>query len=152
MAVDIYMNVADIPGEATEKSHEKWIKLSGVRNGLMQEVTDDIWKGKGNAGRPEFSTFTAFKQIDTATPNLFVKCAKGEKIDKVEVHICESGASDPLLKYTMDECYITDLNMDGQAKSQDKPLETVSFAFSKITYQYKAESPRSWSPQTHEAG
>ncbi|MEJ2394939.1 MAG: type VI secretion system tube protein Hcp [Candidatus Thiodiazotropha sp.] len=151
MAVDIYMKVADIPGEATEKTHENWIKLLGVKNGLIQEVTEDIWKGEGNAGRPEFSTFTAFKPIDTATPNLFVKCAKGEKINNVEVHICESGQSEVLLKYTMDNCFITELNMDGESRSQDKPIETVSFAFSKITYKYKNEPHRSWSPRTYEA-
>jgi type VI secretion system secreted protein Hcp len=146
------MNVTGIKGDATHTQHKEWIDLVGVKNGMMQEVNDDIWKGPNGAGRPEFTTFTAFKQIDKATPNLFVKCAKGEKIDNVEIHICESGKDETLLKYTMDDCFITDLNMEGESKKADKPIESVSFAFSKITYQFKNEAERSWSPKTHEAG
>ncbi len=77
-------------------------------------------------------------------------CAVGTSIDQVVLTIRSSGPT-PTSYYivTLDGAYVTSVSTSGS--SDDRPMESVSFTYEKITWSYTPNSPGGGSsdPITH---
>ncbi|MCG8487917.1 MAG: type VI secretion system tube protein Hcp [Candidatus Thiodiazotropha sp.] len=136
MAVDMFMKIDGIDGESTDDQHKGWIELVSVNHGVTQPTSGASGTGGRTGGRADFEPFTAMKEVDKGTPDLNIKCAKGEHIPKIEVHLCEAaGDKHIFMKYTM-ENVIVQAVMPSCSKGDIKPIETVSFAYGKIKWEY----------------
>jgi type VI secretion system secreted protein Hcp len=137
MAVDIFMKIEGADGESTDKAHDKWCELLSFSHGISQPTSGASGTGGRTGGRANFDNFVAVKTIDNATPDLNIKCAKGEHIPKVEVELClATGDKHTFMKYTMEDCIVTSVVPGGTQSDETKPLETVSFAYGKIKWEY----------------
>ncbi|MEW8507096.1 MAG: type VI secretion system tube protein Hcp [Candidatus Thiodiazotropha sp.] len=137
MAVDMFMKIDGIDGESTDDQHSKWIELLSYSHGVSQPVSGASGTGGRTGGRADFSAFTAVKTIDNGTPDLNIKCAKGEHIPKVEVHLCEAaGDKHIFMKYTLEDVIVQSVIPSGSAGDEIKPVETVDFAYGKIKWEY----------------
>ncbi|MCU7906097.1 MAG: type VI secretion system tube protein Hcp [Candidatus Thiodiazotropha sp. (ex Epidulcina cf. delphinae)] len=137
MAVDMFMKIEGIDGESTDDAHSKWIEIISFNHGVTQPTSGASGTGGRTGGRADFANFNAMKTIDNATPDLNIKCAKGEHIPKVEVELClATGDKHTFMKYTMEDCIVTSVIPGGTSGDESKPLEDISFAYGKVKWEY----------------
>lgn len=154
MSVDMFMKIEGIDGESTDDAHDKWIELLSFSHGVSQPSSGASGSGGRTGGRAEFEDFSALKNLDNATPDLNIKCAKGEHIPKIEVECClATGDKHTYMKYTMEDCIITEVRPSG-VKEGEKPEEQIGVAYGKIKWEYTpidhtgaagATTDRTWS-------
>ncbi len=144
MAVKIFMQVDSIKGESTDSKHDKWIDLVGVDHSVRQNVTAAQLASSKGTGTPEFSEIVVQKAVDTATPDLYLACANGDRIPKIVVEICQAaGEKEVLAAYTLENCLLTNVRLLGSNGNAADPMEEVAFGFSKINYKVK-KGDRTW--------
>jgi type VI secretion system secreted protein Hcp len=77
------------------------------------------------------------KIVDNSTPDLNIKCAKGEHIPKVELELClATGDKHTFMKYTLEDCVVTSVIPGGSAADEIRPSEQVTFAYGKCKWEY----------------
>lgn len=137
MSVDMFMKVEGVDGESSDDAHDKWIELLSYNHGVSQPASGVSATGGRTGGRADFQDFSVIKTIDNATPDLSIKCAKGEHVPKVEVELClASGDKHTFMKYTMEDCIVTSVSPGGGSEGESKPTEAVTFAYGKIKWEY----------------
>lgn len=137
MAVDMFLKIDGIDGESTDDKHKKWIEVLSYSHGLSQPVSGVSATGGRTGGRADFQQFGITKTLDNATPDLSIKCAKGEHIPKVQFECClATGDKHTFMRYTLEDCIVTLVAPGGSAGGEVKPLESVNFAYGKIKWEY----------------
>jgi len=139
MAVDMFMKIEGVDGESTDDKHKKWIELLSFNHGVSQPTSGASASGGRTGGRADFDDFAAVKTIDNSTPDLNIKCAKGEHIPKIEVECClATGDKHTFMKYTMEDCIVTSVRPGGSSEGETRPVEEATFGYGKIKWEYTA--------------
>lgn len=132
MAVDMFLYLDGITGESIKKGHEKWIEIHSFSNVVSNKSGVSLGTGSGT-GKADFSSISVQRQMDTATPPLFLKCCNGGHIKTGKLHAQESGGDSPVLFLDMEltEVFIDYISWGGAAGG-GKPSESLSFSFKTI--------------------
>lgn len=137
MAVKMYCKVEGVDGECTDAAHDKWIELVSYSHGVAQPATGISGTGGQTGGGADFDDLAVVKVLDTSTPDLNIKCAKGEHIPKVELEVCvATGDKHTFMKHTLENCVVTSVSAGGSSDGEIRPLETVTFAYGKHKWEY----------------
>ena len=142
MAFDTYVELTGIEGEATAKSFEKKIEIFSFSWGASAPVTVGPGTGGMTASRVSISSFNVMKKTDVASPKLFKACCTGDHINKMTVSMRKqtgAGGQEVFLIYTFDEVMVESIQWSGSSGGDDTPSESVSFAFGKVTVEYKTQ-------------
>ena len=128
---EIFVRIDGILGESTEIGHEKWIEARAVGNSVSQ-VSD--------AQRAAFSDIAILKNIDRASPLLFVGAAMGTTYDTVTIDFVREGRL--LLTYFRMQLFnavITGVRTN--ANSTDGSVtEFVTLKYSRISWSYTVQN------------
>jgi type VI secretion system secreted protein Hcp len=137
-----YIQIDKIKGQVTEEGHKEWISVLSFSNGLSNGVGSDPSKeGKLVAGQVSYSDFSFMKTTDLASPLIASQCSKGAPIAKIVLHICEdTNKVEPVVVYTFEDCVFSSFQISG---SSERPVESVSFAFTKVTMEVTHKDPKS---------
>lgn len=136
---DAYVKIDAIPGEAPDQDHKGWIQILSFSHGVTQLGTNLGGGGsRASSGKTEHQHFNFTKQVDKASPKLNLFCSNGVNLKKVEVHICRQADSKkiPYLKYSFEPCLISSVQIGGSTAGDDRPIEQVSFNYTKVTWSY----------------
>lgn len=138
MAVDMFLKIEGIDGESSDDGHQKWIEIMSFSHGVSQPVSGASGTGGRTGGRADFQDFTITKTIDNSTPDLNMHCCNGKHIPKIEIELClATEDKHKFMKYEMENVVVSSISPGGTSDSnQAKPLETVSFAYGKIKWEY----------------
>lgn len=142
MAFDTYLDLSGIEGEATAKGFEKKVEIYSFSWGASAPVTIGPGSGGISASRVSISSFNVMKKTDAASPKLFKACCLGDHIDKMIVSMRKQtgvGGQDVFLIYTFEEAMVESIQWSGSSGGDDTPTESVSFAFGKVTIEYKTQ-------------
>ena len=142
MAFDTYVELTGIEGEATAKGFEKKVEIFSFSWGASAPVTIGPGSGGISASRVSISSFNVMKKTDAASPKLFKACCLGDHIDKITVSMRKQtgiGGQDVFLIYTFEEAMVESIQWSGSSGGDDTPTESVSFAFGKVTVEYKTQ-------------
>lgn len=142
MAFDTYVELTGIEGEATAKGFEKKIEIFSFSWGASSPVTIGSGTGGISASRVNISSFNVMKKTEVSSPKLFKACCLGEHITKMTVSMRKQagvGGQDVFLIYTFDEVMVESIQWSGSSGGDDTPTESVSFAFGKVTVEYKTQ-------------
>ena len=90
MAVDIFIKIGDIKGEAMAKAHKDEIDVLNWSWGMSQSGNMHVGGG-GGAGKVNIQDLSLTKYVDKASPNLMMLCASGKHIDKVKLTVRKAG-------------------------------------------------------------
>jgi type VI secretion system secreted protein Hcp len=129
-------------GDATEKKHEKWIKVSSMSFSSGRGIRDKVGRGHDRlVSSGHISELTITKDMDTASMNLFKGVCVGHG-EKMEIHVTRAGTLDDksevvYLKYVLEDALITGYSFNS---SGGKPTETLTINFSKITMTHTPQS------------
>jgi type VI secretion system secreted protein Hcp len=138
-AVDYYLKIEGIDGEAAAKGHEKEIELSSFSWG--ESNTAHAGGGGGGAGRVNMQDVHFTTKVNAASPKLMLACASGEHIKKA-VLTCRKAGKDQqeYMKFTLSDVFVTSYQTGGSAGSVI-PVDQFAVNFSKIEMEYKPQKP-----------
>jgi type VI secretion system secreted protein Hcp len=142
MPFDTYVELDGIDGEATAKGFEGKIEIFSFSWGASAPVTIGPGSSGISASRVSISSFNVMKKTDIASPKLFKACCQGEHIKVMTVSMRKqtgTGGQDAFLIYKFEEAMVESIQWSGSSGGDDTPTESVSFAFGKVTVEYKTQ-------------
>lgn len=111
------------------------IELLSFRFGVTQTGSFAAGGG-GGAGKVDVRDFHVTKQLDKASAKLFLACASGEHIDRVDVRVCaDPGCGSGYLRYEFTDVLVRSYQTSGST-SDCVPTESVSLSFGRMKTEY----------------
>jgi type VI secretion system secreted protein Hcp len=94
--------------------------------------------GEARSGRANLHDISVMKVVDKTTPLLFEDCVTGNYLKKVEIIYDKpmGDSQEPYYKILLENALITSVQNSG---SNENPVESISFAYSKIKVSYNPE-------------
>jgi type VI secretion system secreted protein Hcp len=135
MAVDMFLKLEGIDGEAQDDSHGKEIDLLAWSWGMSQSGTFHAGAG-GGAGKASFQDISITKYVDKASATLMAKLATGDHVNKARLTVRKAGKTP--LEYViieMEKVMITSYSTGGSG-GEDRLTENVTLNFAKVTVKY----------------
>ena len=139
-AGQLVLKLDGIPGDSSVAGHLNEIDLSSVSFGANQTGIREAG-GKASPRRSSLTPFTVTKEIDKASPKLFLACATGQHIPSAVLTFREVESGVPPYEYltiTLSDVFISSYQV---ASGGDIPTEAISISFSKIEYKYVGRLP-----------
>jgi type VI secretion system secreted protein Hcp len=135
-AVDMFLMIQGIPGESVHKDHRDWIEIESFSWGVSNSATVASGGGGGGSGKANFVDLTLAKNLDKASPYLFLRCADGRPIQEVQLVLRRAGGeSMKFFHIKLQDVIITSSTIGGSS-GQDRPAETLSLNYGKIEWSY----------------
>jgi type VI secretion system secreted protein Hcp len=139
MAVDFFLKLDGINGEATDQNHKNEIQILSWSWGAAQMST--VGGGGGSsAGKASLADLHIVKNYDAASVPLFKTLLAGSHVGNGVLTANKSGSADggkPFLKVTLTELFVTSVQSSG---SSEVPTESVSFSYATVKVEYSKQS------------
>lgn len=141
MAVDMFIKIDDIKGEAQDKTHEGEIDVLAWSWGMSQSGTGHTGGGSGS-GKVSVQDLSFTKYIDKSSANLAEYCATGDQYKEAKLTVRKAGGKEPLEYFiiTMKDLIITSISTGGSG-GEDRLTENVTLNFKKFKTEYQAQKP-----------
>jgi type VI secretion system secreted protein Hcp len=141
MAATMFVKINDIEGDATEKSHDKWIVVSSLAFSVERISEEEGGSAQRGFGKSEFKMVELESQLGKASMQLMLSVANGTYRKEIEIHMCRSGDDpkkglEPYLIWKVKDCYIQNYSVDGSEDSI--PKEKWGIKYNAIEVEYKA--------------
>jgi type VI secretion system secreted protein Hcp len=137
--VDYFLDIDQVPGESTAKSHVNEIEVESWSWGATQ-LGNTGGGGGGGAGKVSIQDFNFVARTSKASPILFLRCASGQHISKAVLTGRKAGKDQTeFLTLTMSDLLVSSYQSGGSAAAETVPLDQVSLNFSKIKFEYKMQ-------------
>lgn len=140
MAVDMFLKVKDVQGEAQDKQHKDEIDVLAWSWGMSQSGTTHMGGG-GGSGKVSVQDLSITKYVDLASPNLIKFCCNGKHIGEATLTVRKAGEK-PLeyIKITMTDILISSVSTGGSG-GEDRLTENVTLNFAKVKFHYYSQKP-----------
>jgi type VI secretion system secreted protein Hcp len=139
MAVDIFLKLDGVTGEAQDQSHKDEMDILAWSWGMSQSGTTHMGSG-GGAGKVNVQDLSVTKYIDNASPTLMKFCCKGKHIDTGKLTVRKAG--DEPLEYIViefQELLISSISTGGSG-GEDRLTENLSLNFREFHLTYKQQT------------
>ncbi|MBX9403043.1 type VI secretion system tube protein Hcp [Lysobacter sp. BMK333-48F3] len=135
MAIDMYMRVDGVVGEAKDANHRGWSNVRSYGWGAKQPGSMATGSG-GGTGKASFNDLKVTAVIDKASPAILKYCANGRHLPSVEISVCKAGGTQvEYLRITLNEVLVTAVEHTADHDS-DAILMDYTFQAAKVTKQY----------------
>jgi type VI secretion system secreted protein Hcp len=151
MAVDMFIKIKDLPGEAKDDKHKDEIDVLAWSWGLSQSASGHVGGGSG-AGKVNVQDLSFTKYIDKASPNLMLFCCQGKHLADAKLTVRKAGEN-PLeyLTITMTDCLISSISTGGSG-GEDRLTENVTLNFSQVKVAYAEQDKKGGKANPQETG
>jgi len=141
MAVDMFMKLSGIKGEAVDKTHGKEIDVLAWSWGLSNSGTMHMGGG-GGSGKAAIQDLSFTKYVDCSSTQLMLNASNGAHIEKAALTVRKAG-KEPLeyLVITMEKVLVTSISTGGSG-GEDRLTENVSLNFAKVAVAYKEQDEK----------
>lgn len=130
-----------IKGASSVSGHTDWITVDSMQFGVGRAVTTRGGGRDRDTSNPSFSEVSFSKATDISSADLFLQAVCGKSLGKAEIHFVQTGGADKkeqvYLKMELDEAVVTSYAI---TSGGERPSETFSINFTKISYQYDSFS------------
>jgi type VI secretion system secreted protein Hcp len=137
MAVDMFLKIGTIEGEATDKKKPKWIDVLAWSWGVSNSGTTHQGMG-GGSGKANVQDLSVTKYVDASSHALLGACTTGEHFTTANLVVRKAAGKDKTIEYIkidMEEVMITSVSTGGSG-GEDRLTENVSFNFAEFEYAY----------------
>ena len=126
-----------INGESTVAEHDKWINLDSVQFGVGRSISMVGGGGDRETSNPSFSEVTCTKSMDVSSSEIMMQATCGKSLGKAEIHFIQTGGADvkgqAYCKVELEEAIVSAYSA---SSGGERPSESFSLNFTKISYQY----------------
>ncbi|OON63019.1 hypothetical protein B0920_06260 [Massilia sp. KIM] len=126
-----------IKGTSTVSGHADWITIDSIQMGVGRAISSSGGGADRDTSNPSFSEISLSKATDIASADLFMQAVCGKALGKAEIHFIHTGGADKkeqvFLKMELDEAIVSSYSV---SSGGERPSETFSINFTKISYQY----------------
>jgi type VI secretion system secreted protein Hcp len=142
MAVNIILELDGITGESKFENYDGKIDIESFSWGVSNSASAHMGGGASGGGIGQMTDVNLTKFVDAASPVLAYYSYSGDHIDSGTLHVFESGGQEKVeyMKIEMSEIYISNVGFSGHGPSNQKPMESVSLACSKVVYTYTVQA------------
>ena len=139
MAVDMFIRIGDVEGEAKDAVHGGEIDVVSWDWGMSQSGTMHVGGG-GGGGKVTIDNLIIEKYTDKATPNLMTACSNGKQYPDAVLTIRKAGEN-PLeyIVMTMEDVIITNVDVGGNSE-EDRLTERVTLNFARVNCDYQPQA------------
>ena len=139
MAVDMFIKIGDIVGEAKDAVHSDEIDVL-VWDWKMSQSGTMHMGGGGGGGKVSIQGLNFTKYCDKATPSLMLACSSGKHFPKAILTVRKAGEN-PLeyLVIRLEDVIVTSISTSG-FDVNDRPAEFVTLNFARIMVDYQAQT------------
>jgi type VI secretion system secreted protein Hcp len=135
MAVDIFIKIDAVEGEAQDSKHKKEIDVLSWSWGMGNSGSAHAGGGAG-AGKVHVQDLTFTKWVDKATPKLALACCCGQHFKDATLVVRKAGEKPvEYLKIKMDVVFVSCISTGGSG-GEDRLTENVTLNFSKVSLDY----------------
>ena len=127
----IYVKYGAIQGDVTATGHESWIEVNSIQWGVGRSIASPVGGSSDReASAPSLSEIMVTKPTDMASIKLLNESLEGEGED-VTIDFCmtDKGELNVYLSYALANTMVSGYSL---SSGGDRPLESVSFSFTKI--------------------
>jgi type VI secretion system secreted protein Hcp len=139
MAIAYFLKLEGVKGESSASKHPDEIEVSSWSLGAHNPTSVH---GSGlSAGKVKFTDITFTKRVDKSSAKLLELCCTGKHITTALLSCAKStGDKNPAdyLTVKFEEVHISGVQ-GGGSEGDEVGTETISFAFGKITFDYKIQ-------------
>ncbi len=137
-AVDYFLKIDTIEGEATDDKHKNEIDVLSWSWGETNSGTH-AGGGGGGAGKVSMQDFSFAMTMNKATPKLMLACATGQHIKNAILTCRKAGTEQQeYLQVTFSDLLVSSYQTGG-SQGQEVPVDQISLNFSKIEFAYKPQ-------------
>lgn len=142
MALDIFLKLDGVEGEAQDETHKGEIDVLAWGWSLSQSGTTHQGSGSGG-GKATFQDLSVTKWTDKATITLVDHTATGKHIDNGKLTVRKAGGEDPLEYLTIElkNIIITNVSLGG-AGGEDRLTENVTLNFGEFKIIYREQTKK----------
>jgi type VI secretion system secreted protein Hcp len=140
MAVDMFLELEGIKGEAEDAKHKGKIDVLAWSWGGSQSGTGHTGGGSGS-GKVNIQDLSVTKYVDKSSATLFLHMCNGKHIKKGKLTVRKAGEK-PLeyIKLEMDDIIVTSLSTGGSG-GEDRLTENLTINFTKFKLEYTPQKP-----------
>jgi len=138
MAVDMFLKLNGIDGEAKDSKHKGTIDVLAWSWGLSQ-AADIHTGGGGGAGKANFQDLSLTKWVEKSSATLMYHTAAGKHIPDATLIVRKAGDK-PLeyIKVTLTDVLVSSYTTGGSG-GEDRLTENVTLHFAKIKFDYQEQ-------------
>lgn len=147
MAVDMFLKLTDIKGEAQDAKHKDEIDVLAWSWGASQSGTTHMGSG-GGGGKVSIQDLSITKYVDLASTNLLQYLCSGKHIATADLVVRKAG--DNPLEYViinMKDVMVTSVSTGGSG-GEDRLTENVTLNFSIVDVIYRSQDSTSGAMKT----
>ncbi|GJD52998.1 Protein hcp1 [Methylobacterium crusticola] len=139
MAVDIFLKLEGIKGEAQDDKYKDEIDVLAWSWGAAQSGTTHMGGGSGS-GKVAVQDLSVTKYIDKSSATLFQHCCNGKHITKGKLIVRKAGEK-PLeyLTVELEDIIVTHVSLGGSG-SEDRLTENVTLNFATFHVKYAVQN------------
>jgi len=151
----IYMGMFEKPnvldksfkGEVKAKGYEGWIELQSAQIGTSRNITNSTGRGTNReVSLPTVQEIVVTKFQDSASTALFREALSGS--GKLIVIAFVKGDATAYLQIVLQNTLISSYSVSGHGgDNHDRPMESLSLNFAKVTYETLPRSPDTTVPR-----
>ncbi|HSY29904.1 MAG TPA: type VI secretion system tube protein Hcp [Burkholderiaceae bacterium] len=142
-----------INGDSVVDGHEKWITIDSLQFGVGRAISASGGGADRETSNPSFSEFTLTKSTDIASADLFMQAVCGKSLGQAQIDFIQTGGADKkqqvYMTLLLEEAIVSAYSA---SSGGDRPHESLSLNFVKISYVYNAFSggkvttgtPKNW--------
>ncbi len=151
----LYMQIEALPGESRDSLHQGdsgWTVIQTFSHGLTQVISVDPSASGGRAaGQVQVGEITISKPLDITSPGLNQYCCTAKAIPTIIFEFCRAtGEKECYQRYTISNAIVSNVSI-AAAQGEDRPSESVSFAFTEIKWEFTRVSQTGEVGDTYEA-
>jgi type VI secretion system secreted protein Hcp len=137
---DFFLKIEGITGESIDSKHKDSMQIESWSFGASNSGSSGIGGG-GGSGKVSMQDFHFTIQNGKASPGLFLACAQGDHKKEATLTCRKAGGVNPVeylvVKFT--DVLISSFQTGASNGSSSLPMEQISFNFTKIEFEYKAQ-------------
>ena len=134
-AMDMFLDIAGIPGESIDPVHTNQVDVLAWSWGMSNPG------GSGGTAKANFQDLSVTKYVDTASPLLMSRCAKGTVIPNATLYVRKAGVN-PIeyINIQLSNVVVTSISTGGSG-GEDRLTENVTLNFAKLQLDYVPTKP-----------
>lgn len=124
-----------LPGEVTTPA--AWVDAWEVFS-FSAGVSTPVQLGPSGLshGQPSFSDLSLLKKLDRASVASLLKVAQGGHLNSVTLSCVNASTNAVVYEVMLEDVLFSSVQHSGSTGGDDRPTESVSFAYGKITWRY----------------